>query len=115
MENKLLLLSAVAFFLLSSDKIKQETIDLKSIEKSMAKISDTLYACKYEANNLECRIFRNDLKSKNKMDDYKIALVDSEGWQSKYKYAYNNALANGNAWNTANKHNPEGNISNKVP
>ena len=83
---------ALAFLFISADKLKEEKLNLKRISRSMIKISDSLYACKYEATNIEYRMFLTELKANNKMDDYQMAVVDSEGWQRKYKYAQHDPL-----------------------
>ena len=79
----------------------EEKFNIKSIEKAMMKISDSLYACEYETPNLQYRTFLNELKAANKNDDYKIAEVDTEGWCKKYPYAYNDPLTKTYFWHPA--------------
>ena len=67
-------------FFAGKDKIaKEEKLDLKKVEKSLVKVTDKLYACKYEATNLEYRIFLNDLNATKQFDLFKQSRIDSLG------------------------------------
>jgi formylglycine-generating enzyme required for sulfatase activity len=79
----------------------EEKFNIKSIEKAMMKISDSLYACEYEAPNMQYRTFVNELKSSGRMDDYKIALVDTEGWYRKYQFSYKDPMIGAYHWHPA--------------
>jgi len=100
----------IAAFLLISGKIEEDKPELKKIEKSMVKVSENLYACKYEAANLEYRIFLNELKA-NKPNNYKIAMVDSEQWQKRFPHAYHDPLVQMYCWHPAYNYYPVVNIS----
>ena len=76
----------ILFFAGKDKKAKKDKLDLKSVEKSLAKVTDKLYACKYEATNLEYRIFLNDLKANKQFDLYKESKIDSLGWRDKLDY-----------------------------
>lgn len=86
-------------------------LDLKSIQKSMMKISDSLYACKYETANEEYRFFMRDLKANNKVQNYKVALPDTEGWCTKYPYSYHDPMTAAYNWHPAYANYPVVNIS----
>jgi formylglycine-generating enzyme required for sulfatase activity len=58
----------------------------KAFTKNYAKVDSMLYANKYEITNYEYREFMGDLLSKGKLDDYKIAIIDSTGWRCKHAY-----------------------------
>jgi len=101
---------ASAFFICAA-KEKEEKLDLKRVKKSMAKVMDNVYACKYEATNLEYRIFLNELKANYKNDDYKIAEVDTAGWKRRFKYAYMDPLTTMYSWHPAYDNYPVVNVS----
>lgn len=61
-------------------------MDIKTIEKSLAKISDSLYAGKYEVSNSLYRFFENDLKKNNKTEALKISMVDTLNWRDKLAF-----------------------------
>ena len=93
-----------------SKYIWEEKFNLKSIEKAMMKISDSLYACEYEAPNLQYRTFLNELKAAGRNDDYKIAEVDTEGWCKKYPYANHDPMTAAYFWHPAYYYYPVVNI-----
>lgn len=70
----------------SQKKQKTETLQLNDIEKSLAKVSDNLYAGKYEVSNSLYRIFEDDLKKNNKTDALKISKVDTLNWRDKLAF-----------------------------
>jgi formylglycine-generating enzyme len=73
----------ILFFAGKDKKAREEKLDLKKVEKSLAKVTDKLYACKYEATNLEYRIFLKDLKSNKQFDLYNQSIIDSMGWNER--------------------------------
>ena len=58
-----------------------EKIFFKGIEKSLIKVKDNLYACKYEASNFEYKIFLSNLKARKLYEMYKQSVVDSLNWK----------------------------------
>jgi formylglycine-generating enzyme required for sulfatase activity len=77
--------------MLINGKKDENTIDAKYIENSVAKISDNLYAGKYEVSNIMYQQFLNELEINNRTEDLKIAQIDSIGWMSD-KQNYNQPL-----------------------
>ncbi len=75
---------AISLLLLNakSDKHKM-AITASTIEQSVAKISETFYAGKYEVSNILYREFVNDLIARKRDKDLKISQVDSDGWHAK--------------------------------
>ena len=61
-------------------------INIKDINRSLAKIKDSLYASKYEVSNQLYGAFINSLKKNNKVDFLAIAKIDSLQWLSKESY-----------------------------
>jgi formylglycine-generating enzyme required for sulfatase activity len=71
------LVSAGAFFLFLIDK-KLPVPTAKQIEKTMARINDSLYACRYETSNADYKIFLSTLEDNPaRYEQYRI---DSSGW-----------------------------------
>ena len=68
------------------DKSKKDVFDIKLIEKSLARVTDSLYAGKYEVSNSLYRFFENDLKKNGKTDALKISKVDSLNWRDKLAF-----------------------------
>ena len=68
------------------DKIKEAVLDLKVIENSVTKITDTLWAGKYEVSNLLWLLFEKDLKLSKQTDELKVAQVDTLNWRDKLAY-----------------------------
>jgi formylglycine-generating enzyme required for sulfatase activity len=64
----------------------KEVLDLKTIDNSMAKVNDKLYACKYEVTNFLYRNFENDLKLNKRTNDLKTACVDTLNWRDNKCY-----------------------------
>jgi formylglycine-generating enzyme required for sulfatase activity len=56
--------------------------DIAVIDKSLAKINDTLYASKYEVSNKQYRNYINYLKQKNKVTELNIVQIDSAQWRA---------------------------------
>jgi len=59
-------------------------IDVKIIEKSLAKINDTLYASKFEMYNGLYLIFEKSLQTSGKTDLLSITKVDTTNWTSNF-------------------------------
>jgi formylglycine-generating enzyme required for sulfatase activity len=59
---------------------RTQTLNSSLIENSVTKVSDKLYAGKFEVSNWMYRQFLNDLRSENKTSDLRIAQIDSAGW-----------------------------------
>lgn len=61
-------------------------IQIKEINKSLAKINDTLYASKYEVSNQLYGTFVSSLRKTNKENLLTIAKIDSLKWLTKDSY-----------------------------
>ncbi|MBA3898823.1 MAG: SUMF1/EgtB/PvdO family nonheme iron enzyme [Bacteroidetes bacterium] len=61
-------------------------VDIKEINKSLAKVNDGLYASKYEVSNRMYMTFLNDLKQLNSIDLLTIAQIDTLKWSNKSCY-----------------------------
>jgi len=84
-----LLLISTSFIFLSFIKNKsniEKQFNIKDIEKSVAKITDSIYAGKYEVSNKIYRDFIKYLSKNNKSEMLKIAQVDSLNWKDKLFY-----------------------------
>jgi formylglycine-generating enzyme required for sulfatase activity len=71
-----LLLSAIGFL----SGTQNANFDLKKTEKTLVKISDGLYASKFEVSNKQYADFLNYLKQNNQTEKLNIAQVDSANW-----------------------------------
>ncbi|MBT3209496.1 MAG: SUMF1/EgtB/PvdO family nonheme iron enzyme [Bacteroidetes bacterium] len=78
MKNLILVLTF--FMFINSDYQIQSVFPLKKFEKPLVKISNKLYASKFETTNELYSIFLNDLKKQKLYDEYGIAKVDSSNW-----------------------------------
>lgn len=56
--------------------------DIKSVQKSLVKISDKLYASKFEVSNQEYNRFLESLKRNNRTEAYHKALMDTAQWKN---------------------------------
>ena len=112
---KTILLSLVVIYsitLMSFNKVKTDNYDSfnwKEIEKSVVKINDKLYACKYEVSNVQFRTLRHILTVKNRKDLLKIAEIDSSNWLD--KSMYNEPFVNMYFWHPAYANYPLVNVS----
>jgi|ERR1017187_9276511 formylglycine-generating enzyme required for sulfatase activity len=70
----------VAGFILINAKSITKSINAALIEKSVARISDNLYAGKYEVSNNLYRQFLNDLRADKRDFDLKTCQIDSMNW-----------------------------------
>lgn len=83
--TKISLLVAL-FVFTNAIKPEPEVLKYKTIEESVSKISEKLYAGKYEVSNLLYRIFINDLKQSKQLDKLAIALIDTLNWRDSLAY-----------------------------
>ena len=83
-----LLLVIILMAFVPKDKTKPDDagFSIKEIDKSVAKISDSLYAGKYEVSNILYRYWGYDLKTNNKTEAYKIYLPDTLIWKNPSYY-----------------------------
>lgn len=65
---------------------QESIVDIKSIQKNMVPVGESLYACKYEVTNREYNQFLSDLKDNNSHEIYIKALIDSAQWSSSLTY-----------------------------
>jgi len=80
-------LTAIVLMSFAADKAnKDDSINLKDIEKSVVLIKGNLYAGKYEVSNVLYRVFIKSLIKNNKTDLLKTAQVDSLNWRDKLAY-----------------------------
>ena len=81
MKKKILTLATILF---SFTAIGQ--VNIKELDKSFAKVTETLYASECEISNNQYAIFLNALKKANKTDLLAIAQIDTLQWRSKQNY-----------------------------
>jgi len=62
---------------INADKKYNNVFKLKNIEKSLCKITGSLYASKFEVTNFQYKVFLNDLKHAGEEKKYKIAAIDT--------------------------------------
>lgn len=60
--------------------------DIKVTQKTLAKITDELYASKFEVTNKQYTNFLNHLKQNNQVDKYEIAKIDTAQWLATTTY-----------------------------
>ena len=65
-------------------------IDVKQIDRSMAKISGSLYASKFEVSNINYREFLTVLIKENRMSELSIARIDTLKWNENISSFSNN-------------------------
>jgi len=65
---------------INADKKYNNVFKLKNIEKSLCKITGSLYASKFEVTNFQYKVFLNDLKHAGEEKKYKIAAIDTSKW-----------------------------------
>ncbi|MBI5539374.1 MAG: SUMF1/EgtB/PvdO family nonheme iron enzyme [Bacteroidia bacterium] len=79
-----------AFLFLVISNLNAQKNDLiftyKSINKNYVKVDSMLYCNVYETTNVEYRDFLSELKQSGKIEEYKVALPDTNGWKSKNAY-----------------------------
>jgi formylglycine-generating enzyme required for sulfatase activity len=80
-----LLAVLLLFFALQGNgqKFKPAILNAKTIDKKLARVSDSLYAYKYETTNGEYNIFLSELK-KTDPSLYDKCIVDSANWPLRY-------------------------------
>lgn len=75
---------ALAIILFSFSAFGQ--INIKELNKSLAKVTETLYALECEVSNKDYATFLNALKKANKTDLLAIAQIDTIQWSDKQNY-----------------------------
>jgi sulfatase modifying factor 1 len=66
---------------------KSQVISAKTIDKNLARVSDSLYAYKFETSNYEYNYFLSALKNSNS-ELYQKSLWDSSGWNDLNELRY---------------------------
>jgi formylglycine-generating enzyme required for sulfatase activity len=79
--NSILICLLLTSVLKTNGQTPIKELDIKQIEKSISPITDTLYAGKYEVDNLLYRTFEQALINTNQFDLLKFAKVDSTVWK----------------------------------
>jgi formylglycine-generating enzyme len=109
-----LITAIILMSFVSNKKPKNEPITLKEIESSVVKLSDKLYAGKYEVSNRLYLQFQQSLQTDGKTDQLKTASLDTLNWREKLAYnepyvgyyyrhpAYANYPAVNMSWEAAN-------------
>ena len=85
----LLLLASIfvmAFVSKEKGKTANQGFDVKVIDKSVAKITDSLYAGKYEVTNILYHWFEYDIIKNKKTELLKITRPDTLNWEDKNNY-----------------------------
>ena len=65
-------------------------IDVKQIDRSLAKINDRLYASKFEVSNKNYREFLTALIKENRIAELSIARIDTLKWNENNSFSSNN-------------------------
>lgn len=84
MRRVLILLFAMSAIAVSAQKV--QNVKVKDIEKSLVKISESVYVSKYEVSNKLYGMFLSDLKRSGKTDLYAKCYPDTTKWHTKYAY-----------------------------
>jgi formylglycine-generating enzyme required for sulfatase activity len=69
-------------------------IDIKQIDRSLAKINDRMYASKFEVSNKNYREFLTALTKENRMAELTIAQIDTLKWSDNISSYSNNPYVN---------------------
>lgn len=80
MKKPIVFLFLISIFFINAKKPKVPEFSIKEIEKSVARINDSIYAGKYEVSNFLYTYFLKDLKANNKTELLKYTQIDSSGW-----------------------------------
>ena len=60
--------------------------DIKSTQKSLVKINDSLFASKFEVTNKQYLIFLNFLKQSHQVEKYLVSKIDSSNWRNELTF-----------------------------
>ena len=86
-------------------------IDVKQIDRSLAKINDRLYASKFEVSNKNYREFLTALIKENRMSELSIARIDTLKWNDNISSYSNNPYVDYYHKHPAYKNYPVVNVS----
>ncbi|MBO4613878.1 MAG: SUMF1/EgtB/PvdO family nonheme iron enzyme [Bacteroidales bacterium] len=84
MRRVFILLFAMSAIAVSAQKV--QNVKMKDIEKSLVKISESVYVSKYEISNKLYGMFLSDLNKSGKTDLYAKCYPDTAKWHTKYCY-----------------------------
>jgi hypothetical protein len=73
---------------LTSKNKQNSYINIKEINRSIAKINDSLYASKYEVSNKQYTVFLNALKAQNNLEALTVARIDTLKWNMEKTYMH---------------------------
>ncbi len=83
----IMLVISISFFSFINKTITSpNAFNIKEIEKSLAKVNDSLYAGKYEVSNMLYLAFEKELKDNKQYDLLKIIQIDSLNWRDPLAY-----------------------------
>ena len=71
---------------MSAIAVSAQNVKVKDIEKSLVKISESVYVSKYEVSNELYFLFLSDLKESEKADLYAACYPDTSKWRTKFAY-----------------------------
>jgi len=84
MKHLTLTLVFFAFSLLASGQTGD--LDIKSTDKNLVKINESLYASKFEVTNKQYLTFLSFLKHNNQADTYLVCQIDTAKWSDKLSF-----------------------------
>jgi len=76
----------ISFFTKEKGKPDESVFNIKTFDKSVAKITDSLMQGNMRVSNLLYHIFWIDIIKNKKTELLKIALPDTLNWRDKYEY-----------------------------
>jgi sulfatase modifying factor 1 len=78
----------IAFFLAIVMLVKGQTVEIgmKSTQKSLVQIDDSLFVSKFEVTNKQYMIFLSYLKQNKQDEKYRIARIDSIRWSDEFSF-----------------------------
>ncbi len=77
----------LSFSFLSTKKPKTYTYSSKTIEKTLGKVNDSLFASPYEVSNAEYQFFLTELKQSGNTRAILLAQIDSTKWSNDLHFA----------------------------
>lgn len=82
----ILSVSLIAYGQKEKGKTDETVFSIKEIDRSVARITDAVYAGRYEVSNRLYSLFENDLKKNKKEELLKISKPDTLNWKDKLYY-----------------------------
>ena len=84
--RKLSIVAFVSFIFIAAKSDLPTEFTFKNFEKTLAFVSNNLYASKYETTNLQYTTFLKELKKEGKIQEYALADIDSMNWKTEQAF-----------------------------